>query len=57
MFKMHRLYKESEIWQTGNKFRIGFIDIGLENNAVAATRVTELPSRRDKIGVQKRRCM
>ena len=43
--------------QKNDEFRIGFIDIGLENVAVAAAHVVERGSRRDKNGIQKRRCL
>ena len=38
--------------QNNDEFRFGFVDIGLEDVAVAATRVVERPSRRDKKGVK-----
>ena len=38
------------ICKTNNEFQIGSVDIGLENVAVAAARVVEGPSRRDKKG-------
>ena len=40
-----------------NDFRSRFVDIGLENVALAAARVVELPSRSGSKGVQKRRCL
>ena len=40
-----------------NEFGGRFIDIGLENVAVAAARVCDRPPRCSKKGVQKRRCL
>ena len=58
----------ARIWKTGsgtendektlNKYsRKRFVDIGLENAAVAAARVTDRPSRSSLKGVRKRRCL
>ena len=40
-----------------NEFGKRFIDIGLENVAVAAARVIDRPPRYSNKGVQKRRCL
>lgn len=40
-----------------NKFRIGSVDIGLVNVAVAATRVVGVPSRHCTKACKKRRCL
>ena len=47
---------KSEILEK-NDFRGRFVDIGLENVAVVAARVTDRPSRCSLKGVQKRRCL
>ena len=41
-------------WEKSNEFRIGFVDIGLENVTVAAKRVVEGPPRCSNEGGQKR---
>ena len=40
-----------------NDSRNRFVDIGLENVAVTAARVSERPPRRSNKGLQKRRCL
>ena len=49
---------KSEMLEKKNDSRGRFVDIGLENGAVAAARVVELPSRSGlKGGGHKRRCL
>ena len=52
-------YWKSEMLQQSNEFRIGFVNIGLGNVAVAvaATRIVGLASRQYKKGAQTRRCL
>ena len=48
---------ENQIWEKNNDSRKRFVDIGLVNVAVAAARVTDIPSRcSNKVGL-KRRCL
>ena len=48
---------ENDILEKKNDSRSRFVDIGLENVAVAAARVVERPPRCSNKGVQKRRCL
>ena len=50
-------FKKREKLQQKNDFQIDFVDIGLENVAVAAARVTDIPSRPNKKRCQKRPCL
>ena len=53
---IYGFYLLNEIWETNNDSRKRFVDIGLENVAVAAAHVAELPPRCSNKGGQKRRC-
>ena len=55
--KTHFVCKKSEILDTSNDSRKRFVDIELENVAVAAARVTEGPPHWSIKGGQKRRCL
>ena len=48
---------KSEVWNKKNEFGDRFVDIGLENVAVAAAHVVGGPSRCSNKGFQKRRCL
>ena len=50
-------YRKTEILHKINEFRIGFVNIALENVAVAAARVVDRPSRSSETTLQKRRCL
>ena len=55
MMKKHLFLYESEILK--KKFGDRFVDIGVENVAVAAARVVERPPRCSLKGGHKRRCL
>ena len=55
--KKHWFYMKSEVLEKKNEFDGRFVDIGLENVAVAAARVVERPPRCSLKGGHKRRCL
>ena len=57
MMKKHWFYMKSEILKKKNEFGGRFVDIGLENVAVAAARVVERHPRYSNKGLQNRRCL
>ena len=57
MMKKQWLLYEKKDFGKDNDSRNRFVDIGLENVAVAAARVVERPPRCSNKGVQKRRCL